>query len=608
MSDFNKFLYKAIRLLVAIILGILPFFTKINETVVILLSIFALIISGYEIIIECFSNIFKGRFFDENSLMFISSVVALILGDYLESILVVVLFSVGETLEDIAYDNAHKKIESLATLKDQKVSVFNGDNFVEVEAETVLVGSVIKINKGERVLIDGIVLSDNAYFDLKAITGESKIYNLMKNESVYGGAINVGESILVKTTKEFKDSTISRILALVEGENSKKAKSEKFITKFAKFYTPIVVGLAIIIAVIPPLLFNVSFSDYIYRALSFLVVSCPCALVISVPLSFFIGLGGLAKKGILVKGSEVLDRLNEIDTVVFDKTGTLTYGNFTVKNIEILDLIHKEEILSLLYTLEKKSSHPIAKCIVEYLVEKNEVPISDFKEIVGKGLKCLYKNKTVLLGNEKLLGKSIENKNDSTKIIMAINGKVVCAVELGDKIREESFSSVKELQKEKKEIFLMSGDSFNNVENVAKKLKIDNFYAELLPENKKNKIDSLKEKNKKVMFIGDGINDSPSISSAYVGVAMGKIGSELAIETADVVLLNDNIVGVNKAIIHSKKIRKIVLENVIFSIFVKFLIMTLSLLIKTPLYLALIGDVGVMILALLNSLRCFNIK
>lgn len=599
--DLFKIIFSSLLLLSTIVF-------KCNDTVKLVLCIIAYVISVYEIFINCIKGIANKNFLDENTLMFIASVTAFCLGNYSEGVFIVVLYALGELLEDVATDNSRKKIAGLSELKSVTARVVTKTGFADVSPASVEVGTLIEVRKGDRVPIDGILVGASAEFDMKAITGESKPYVIEDGQTVYSGAINTGNSVVIKTTKLYKDSTVEKIISMVEGANAQKAKSQKFITSFAKVYTPIVVLAALIVAFIPPLFDGMNFSFWIYKALSFLVVSCPCALVISVPLAFFTGIGNMAKNGVLVKGSNYIDALAGVKTTAFDKTGTLTKGEFGVESVKTFSDMSEEEVIAFAAALESKSTHPISKAICARNGEESVLKAENVKEISGKGIAGTVKGRKILVGNAKLMADNgIEIGNDNyygTVIYVAADGKFAGKIYICDSIKEEARETIELLKNAGvNETVMFSGDNATVCEKVGNQIKIDRIYSELLPEQKAEKLKELKQKNNgKVLFAGDGINDAPSLALADVGVAMGALGSEIAVESADVVIMDDDIKKIPYAIKKSKTIRRKVIENIAGSLVIKAIIMLLTLTTGVPVWMAMFGDVGVMLLAVLNSL------
>lgn len=604
----NEHGFDLIKIIVSSLLLLSTIVFKCGGTVKLVLCIIAYVFSAYEIFINCIKGIANKNFLDENTLMFIASVTAFCLGNYLEGVFIVVLYALGELLEDVATDNSRKKIAGLSELKSVTARVITKTGFADVSPASVEVGTLIEVRKGDRVPIDGILVGASAEFDMKAITGESKPYVIEDGQTIYSGAINTGNSVVIKTTKLYKDSTVEKIISMVEGANAQKAKSQKFITSFAKVYTPIVVLAALVVAFIPPLFDGMNFSFWIYKALSFLVVSCPCALVISVPLAFFTGIGNMAKNGVLVKGSNYIDALAGVKTTAFDKTGTLTKGEFGVESVKTFSDMSEEEVIAFAAALESKSTHPISKAICARNGEESVLKAENVKEISGKGIAGTVKGRKILVGNAKLMadnGIEIGNENYyGTVIYVAADGKFAGKIFICDTVKKEARETIELLKNAGvNETVMFSGDNATVCEKVGNQIKIDRIYSELLPEQKAEKLKELKQKNNgKVLFAGDGINDAPSLALADVGVAMGALGSEIAVESADVVIMDDDIKKIPYAIKKSKTIRRKVIENIAGSLVIKAIIMLLTLTTGVPVWMAMFGDVGIMLLAVLNSL------
>ena len=604
----NEHGFDLIKIIVSSLLLLSTIVFKCSGTVKLVLCIIAYVISAYEIFINCIKGILRKEFLDENTLMFIASVTAFCLGNYSEGVFIVVLYALGELLEDVATDNSRKKIAGLSELKSVTARVITKTGFADVSPANVEVGTLLEVRKGDRVPIDGVLVGASAEFDMKAITGESKPYVIEDGQTVYSGAINTGNSVVIRTTKLYKDSTVEKIISMVEGANVQKAKSQKFITSFAKAYTPIVVLVALIVAFIPPLFNGMNFTFWIYKALSFLVVSCPCALVISVPLAFFTGIGNMAKNGVLVKGSNYIDALAGVKITAFDKTGTLTKGEFSVESVKTFSDMTDEEVISFATALESKSSHPISKAICARNGDKPVLEAENVKEISGKGISGNVSGKNILVGNAKLMADNgIEIGGESyygTVIYVAADGKFAGKIYICDTVKEEARETIDLLKNVGvNETVMFSGDNATVCEKVGKQIKIDRIYSELLAEQKAEKLKELKGKNNgKVLFAGDGINDAPSLALADVGVAMGALGSEIAVESADVVIMDDDIKKIPYAIKKSKKVRRKVIENIVGSLAIKAIIMLLTLTTGVPVWIAMFGDVGVMLLAVLNSL------
>ncbi len=608
----------SIKIIVALILFFIALVSNFgNIWVNNILYIIAYAIVGIEIVIKAFKNIIKGEVFDENFLMAVATIGAFAIGELPEAVAVMLFYQIGELFQSYAVSKSRKSISNLMDIRPDFANVERNKEVEKVKPENVKIGEIIIIKPGEKVPLDGIIVEGSSSFDTKALTGESLPKDVKENEEVLSGFINLNGVIKVKVTKEYGESTVSKILDLVENASNKKSKSENFITKFAKYYTPIVVIIALILAVVPPLIIkDALFSDWIYRALSFLVVSCPCALVISIPLSFFGGIGGASRMGVLIKGSNYLEALSNTEIVVFDKTGTLTKGVFEVQKIAP-EGISKEELLEVTAYSEHYSNHPIALSVKNaYGKEINEEKIINTNEIPGFGIIAKVEDKEVLVGNEKLMN---ENRisfskcdNMGTILYVAINKKYVGYIVIADKIKDDSKDTIKLLKKNNvKQTVMLTGDRKNVGELVAKELNIDKVYTELLPDGKVKKVEELlhdKTQKGKLVFVGDGINDAPVLAISDIGVAMGGLGSDAAIEAADVVIMTDEPSKLVDAIKLSKRTMRIVKENIIFAIFVKVLVLVLSALGVATMWEAVFADVGVSIIAIINALRALRVN
>ena len=572
------------------------------------LFLISYLVIGYEIFLEAKENIKNKEIFGEEFLMTLASLGAFIMGNYPEAIAIMLFFQVGEMFEEYAEEKSKKSVESLMKLKPDYANVKENDIVIEKSPEQVEIGDIIVVKPGEKIPLDGIIVKGEALIDTSAITGESVPRKISVNDEIYSGSINTNSILEIKVTKKFEESTVSKILDLVENATEKKAHTEKFITKFAKIYTPAVILVAITMAIIPPLVLKQEFLDWLYRALEFLVVSCPCALVVSVPLSFFGGIGGASKNGILIKGSNYLELLSKLDTVVFDKTGTLTKGIFQVQSIEPEE--KKQELLEIAAHLENYSNHPIANSIKgAYGKNIDKTRISDFEEISGNGIKAKIDGKQLYLGNSKLMGKigvNVQEKETiGTVVYMASEKQYIGKIVIADEIKEDSKEACLTLKKYGiKQLVMLTGDRKEVGEKVGEKLGIDKVYTELLPTDKANKLEELlKNKRGNIAFVGDGINDAPVIAMADVGIAMGAYGADAAIEAADAVIMTDETSKICTAIKVAKKTMKIAKENIIVAILVKFAVLILSILGISTMWQAVFADVGVTVLATLNSLR-----
>ena len=603
-----------ISLILYILALVLPFSNKIVNNVIFLASY---IIVGFEIIKKAVRNIFRGKVFDENFLMTVATVGAIATGEFPEAVAVMLFYQVGELFQSYAVDKSRKSIASLMDIRPDYANVKRNEKIEKVDPDEVQIGELIIVKPGEKIPLDGIVVEGKSYVDTKALTGESVPREVKENEEVLSGCINQNGVLTIKVTKEYEDSTVSKILDLVENASNKKSKSENFITKFAKYYTPIVVILAVILAIVPPIiLHDASFKEWIYRALSFLVVSCPCALVISIPLGFFGGIGGASKTGILIKGSNYLEALAKTETVVFDKTGTLTQGVFEVQEINECE-ISKEELLKYTAYAENFSNHPIALSVKNaYGKDIDEKLISNAEELTGLGVISIVEDKKVCVGNEKMMKEQgIEyeiNTKIGTILYIAVDGKFKGSILISDKIKKDSKKTISELKKHGvKNTVMLTGDKKEIGEYIGKELEIDRIYTELLPDQKVNMVEKLLDKKSekgKVVFVGDGINDAPVLTLADIGIAMGGLGADSAIEAADIVIMNDEPSKILKAMEISKKTMKIVKENIIFAIVIKISVLILCALGLSSMWEAVFADVGVSIIAILNSLRMLHIK
>ena len=609
---------KLIKIIIAFILFLVSMiFNFNNEWINNILFIISYLIVGFEIIKKALRNIIRGKVFDENFLMTIATIGAFGIGEYPEAVAVMLFYQVGELFQSYAVDKSRKSISSLMDIRPDFANVEKEGKVEKVDPDDVEVGDIIVVKPGEKVPLDGYVIEGKSSLDTKALTGESLPRSVTEGEEILSGCINLNGVLRVETTKEYGQSTVSKILDLVENASSKKSKSENFITKFARYYTPIVVIIALFLAIVPPLLINgATFSDWIYRALSFLVVSCPCALVISIPLSFFGGIGGASKMGILIKGSNYLEAISKAEIVVFDKTGTLTQGNFEVQKIVAIN-ISQEELLKTVAYAENYSNHPISLSVKNAYSRKiNETDIQSTQELSGMGIVAKIWDKDIIVGNEKLMKekevKFAKTDDIGTVLYVAIDNKYVGYILIADKIKDDAKIAIESLKKNNvKKTVMLTGDKKSVGEDVAQKLGIDKVYTELLPDGKVKKVEKLlkeKSENGKLVFVGDGINDAPVLALADIGIAMGGLGSDAAIEAADVVIMTDEPSKIVNTIKLSKKTMKIVKENIVFAIFVKVLILILSALGLSTMWEAVFADVGVSVIAIINALRVLRVK
>lgn len=588
-----------------------------NEWLQIALFIISYIIVGGDVVKRAVKNIFKGQVFDENFLMSIATIGAFFIGEYPEGVAVMLFYQVGELFQSYAVGKSRKSIASLMDIRPDYANVKKGDELVKVDPDEVQIGDIIVIKAGEKIPLDGKVIEGSSMIGTSALTGESVPREVEVGSDILSGCININGVITAEVTKEFGESTVSKILDLVENASSKKSNSEQFITKFARYYTPVVVIIAVFLAIIPPLVIDgATFSDWIYRALAFLVVSCPCALVISIPLSFFGGIGGASKKGVLVKGSNYLEALAETEIVVFDKTGTLTKGVFNVQEIHP-EGVSKEELLELTAHAESYSNHPISLSLKRaYSKEIDNGRISDVEEISGHGVIATVDGKKVMAGNIKLMKMMdipyFKGELIGTIVHVAVNNKYIGYIVIADEVKEDSAQAIKELKAANiKQTVMLTGDNKSIGSKVAKELGLDKVYAELLPADKVEKLEELfsqKSKKGKLAFVGDGINDAPVLARADIGIAMGGLGSDAAIEAADVVIMTDEPSKIATTMKISKKTLKIAHQNIVFAIGIKIIVLILSAFGITTMWAAIFADVGVTIIAVLNAFRALNVK
>mgnify|MGYP005759548395 FL=1 len=604
---------EVIKVVIALILFLISLIIPFeNAWINIGIYIISYLIVGLDVLIEAIKNIFKGEVFDENFLMTIATIGAFAIGEYPEAVAVMLFYQVGEMFQSYAVDKSRKSIASLMDIRPDFANIKKNGSIEKVSPDKINIGDIIIVKPGEKVPLDGTIVDGNSMLDTSALTGESVPREVSIGDEVLSGSINQNGLIEIKVTKNFGESTVSKILDLVENASSKKSKSENFISKFAKYYTPIVVVIAVLLAIIPPIIFKeTEFIQWLYRALTFLVVSCPCALVISIPLGFFGGIGGASKLGVLVKGSNYLEALSKTEIVVFDKTGTLTEGVFEVQKVNSVD-ITKEDLIKYAAYAESFSNHPIANSLKKaYGKDIDNKKISETHELSGLGVNAVVDGNAVFVGNEKLMQEKnieyIKCNEIGTILYVAINNQFKGTIIISDKIKADAKKAIEKLKKNNvKKIVMLTGDKKAVGESVAKELGLDEVYTELLPNNKVEKVEELmksKSKKGKLAFVGDGINDAPVLAISDIGIAMGGLGSDAAIEAADVVLMTDEPSKVVDAIKISKKTLKIVKQNIIFAIVVKILVLILSAIGLSNMWQAVFADVGVSVLAILNALR-----
>lgn len=575
------------------------------------LYLFLYLFIAYDVLFKAIRNIFNGQVFDENFLMVIATLGAFAIQSFDEAVAVILFYQVGEFFQSYAVGKSRKSISSLMDIRPDYANLLNGDDICTVEPEEVNIDDIIVVKPGEKIPLDGIIIEGISILDTKALTGESMPKEVNKGDCVISGCINITQTLKIRVIKAFYDSTVSKILDLVENASSQKSKAENFITKFAKYYTPIVVISAILLAGIPGIITG-EYIKWIYRALNFLVVSCPCALVISIPLSFFSGIGAASKKGILIKGSNYLEKFNKVNTFVFDKTGTLTKGNFKVTRV--MPEANRSLILELAAIAEANSNHPIAKSILKEYGKEIDSNYT-LTDISGEGITATLENDIIYCGNEKLMKANnidYEEINEiGTIVYVAENKKYIGAIVICDEIKEEAFSVIADLNKMGNKTIMLTGDNEYIASSVAGKIGVTSYKSSLLPQNKVEEVEKLlKSQNNKeyLSFVGDGINDAPVLMRSDIGISMGGVGSDAAIEASDIVLIDDNLKGISTAKKIARKTMRIVFENIIFAIAIKALVLILSAIGYSNMWLGVFADVGVAVIAILNAMRCSNIK
>ena len=594
--------YNLIRLIIGVIIALFGLYVNFNNEII--NKIF--IISSYVILLYrtfkvAVKMLIKSHTINENALITISAIGAYFVDKQMEGLMVIILYEIGKILEEKAVNNSRNSIKDLMNIKQDFANKVVGDKTEVINVEDVKINDILIIKKGEKIPVDGIVIEGETKLNLFSLTGESDLVNKKENDEVLSGSINEGKVIKIKATKLFNDSTVSKILSLIEDATDKKSKTETFVAKMAKYYTPIVLIISVVTFICFILFTDLTTYESIYRALVFLVISCPCAIAISVPLSYFTGIGVSSKNGILVKGSNYLDLLSRVNKIVFDKTGTLTSGAFKVTSFNLLDSSYSEDYILKLYALgENLSNHPIAKSIMNYVnIDVNE-KVKNHKEIEGLGVSYTYDDKKIKIGNNKMFNLKDDG---SLNIYLSIDDKIVSSLTINDGIKEGVENTLNELSKKGIETYMFTGDSKENALSISEKLNIDKVYYELLPTEKYEKLEELLNDKDVVAFIGDGINDAPSLKRADIGISMGSIGSSSAIEASDIVIMDDDISKINKAISISNKVKRIIKENLVFSIGVKVLILILSAIGIANMWQAVFADVGVTIISILNTLR-----
>lgn len=610
------------RLIGAGLISLIVSLFDIPNVIALPLLFVAYLMAGYEILFNAVKNIIKGKVFDENFLMTIASIGAFAIGEHIEAVAVLIFYGLGEALQEMAVHRSRKNITSLMDIRPDYANLIVKDGVKRVSPDEVEVGSIIQVKPGEKVPLDGVIIKGSSYIDARALTGESVPIEAKVNDKVYSGSINTSGLIEVEVTKVFGESTVSIILDMVENAGSKKAESEKFITKFARYYTPVVVIGALLVAVVPPIMGIGTFSEWVYKALSFLIISCPCALVISIPLSFFGGIGGSAKHGILIKGGNFLEALNQVHTVVLDKTGTLTKGVFEVSKIITEEGTTEEEIMELAAIAEQYSSHPIGKSILSYYQSRwqnHEIDQNiSITELAGKGIigDRNNGNEVIYAGNHALMEEyQIDYKATNemgTIVYIASNQKYYGAIVISDEMKEGASETLRQLKHlGVKNTVMLTGDRKERAEEIGALCGVDIIHSELLPQDKVAWFEHYQQEGNekgKVIFVGDGINDAPVLARADIGIAMGAVGSDAAIEASDVVIMNDDIRKLEMVIKVARKTRQIVMQNIVFALGIKILIMVLSIFGISSIWFAIFADVGVALLALLNAMRAMYIR
>ncbi|MDA3733393.1 heavy metal translocating P-type ATPase [Niameybacter massiliensis] len=606
IQKFKEYLKTEDAMMMRIIVGLgLLLFGAVSKLEV--FTIISYVIVGYDIVLKAVKNIIKGKVFDENFLMTIATLAAFVIGEYSEAVAVMLFYQVGEYFQSKAVAKSRKAIEGLMDIKPEFARVKRNGNWVVVAPGEVRIGDTLAVRPGEKIPLDGIIVKGKSNLDHSALTGESVPVFMEEGSEVLSGSINVDQLIEIKVTQTLQNSTVSKILDLIENATSKKAQTEQFITKFAAVYTPAVVIAAALIAIIPSLVTG-DWNHWIYTSIVFLVISCPCALVVSIPLGFFGGIGAASKCGVLIKGSNYLEKLTQIDTVVMDKTGTITKGSFEVIGIFPARKGLEEDLIRYAVQIERNSNHPIARAIANYRSELVTEELTDYTEKAGYGLSATLKGKKVIAGNERFMEMNhVEYKVPKmlgTSVHVAVDGEYIGCLIVADVVKEESMKAIEELKKQGiQKVIMLTGDKKEVAEYIGGEVGVDQVYAELLPQDKVHQVEKLIEEGNKVAFVGDGINDAPVLALADVGIAMGGIGSDAAVEASDIVLMQDNLMQINKGIEIAKYTKRIVKQNIIFALGTKFLVMILGILGFANMWLAVFADVGVSIIAILNAIR-----
>lgn len=601
----NKKQFHLWILVLALIIVFLAYFLNLPNPVKITMYIISYALLLYRTTINAIKLLIKSKKINENALITISCIGALLIGEVIEGTLVITLYTIGKILEEKAINKSRKSIKDLLDIKQPYANIKIGNSTKQIDIEQIKIGDLLVVKKGEKIPVDGVIVEGNTLLDTSALTGESELAKKNVSDTVLSGCINTGDIITIKATSLFEDSTVAKILELLENASEKKAKTETIISKISEIYTPVVVLLALITIAILPLVFNVELMESIHRGLTFLVISCPCAIAISIPLSYFTGIGVASKSGILIKGSNYLDNLSNIKNIIFDKTGTLTNGAFSVTNIEILDDNYtKEDIINIITKGESLSTHPIASSIVKLKQGKiDNSDVLDYKEIEGKGITYMLNGKKISIGN-----KSLCNCKVDAILHLNIENKHVASITINDGIKENAKDTITKLKKLKINTYMFTGDKKDVAINIAKKLEIDNVKYEMLPTDKYEQFEKIANENEITAFVGDGINDAPVLKRADIGISMGGVGTDSAIEASDIVLMSDDLEKIPKAISISKYTKYIIKQNLIFAISVKLIILVLSVFGLANMWLAVFADTGVTLITILNSLRIMKKK
>jgi Cd2+/Zn2+-exporting ATPase len=587
-------------LLLGIVIGLIGNFLAVSNIIKTILFIISYTLLLYRTTINTVKLLFKSKTINENALITISCIGALAIGESMEGMMVIVLYTIGKILEEKAINNSRKSIKDLLDIKQPYANKKENTKVTKIEVEQIKVNDILVVKKGEKIPVDGTIIKGNTLLDTSALTGESELVNVTKKDNVLSGSINVGDIIEIKATSLFENSTVSKILELLESATDKKTKTETTVAKISKIYTPTIIILAILVIIFLPMIANIPFKESLYRGLTFLVISCPCAIAISIPLSYFTGIGVASRKGILIKGSNYLDNLINAKNIIFDKTGTLTNGTFTVTDIKVFDDNYtKNEVIDILIKGESLSNHPIAKSIMNLKNKKiDNKDIKDFKEIEGKGISYTLNNDKIRIGN-----KHICDCNEDAMLHLNINDKHIASVSINDGIKENAVDTIKKIKSYGIKTYMFTGDKKEVALNIGKKLNIDEIKYEMLPTDKFNNFELISNNKGITIFVGDGINDAPVLKRADIGISMGGVGSESAIEASDIVLMKDDLIKIPQAIDISRYTKKIIKQNLIFAILIKLLILSLSVFGFANMWLAVFADTGVTLITILNTLR-----